>query len=1469
MKFKCLLSLFLIFISSLTFAQSNLWKEVKNFETRSSRYINPEKYILYQFDWDAFIKQSKSAIYNRQPLFLSIPQPDGSFSNFDLIETSIFEEELTRKYPGFTSFTGYSKDIPGSVLKMSVSPFGINVMILKPDNQLSVFIDPIDIQNKNQVYQVYFRKDYQKAEGHFSCGVAMSNPKLSDQIEEIYQERPVEHNSIADCQLRSYRLALACTGEYATFHGGTKERVLAAYNTTMTRVNGLYERDLGVTMKLIANTDLIIYLNASSDPYSNNDGESMLDQNQRNLDIVIGSQNYDIGHVFSTGGGGIAFLNAPCNANNKAKGVTGQSRPVGDPFDIDYVAHEMGHQFGANHTQNNNCNRNGSTAIEPGSASTIMGYAGICSPNVQNNSDGYFHGISVREIHNYIVRGFGNTCATYIDIPNSKPTLLVDRIEYTIPISTSFALTANATDEDDDFLTYSWEQIDNRTATMPPRANSTNGPMFRSLFPTTNPTRYFPDLERKYGTWEVLPSVERTMNFKCTVRDNHLLNGCVEDTNVAVKTSSSAGPFVVLNPNTSSVTWTVGTQQPVIWDVAKTDLDPVNCKMVNIYLSIDGGFSYPYLVADSLPNTGMANILVPSYPTSKARIMVKATDNIFFDVSNVNFKIVSDFSINVNVSELIICDEDVATVEFSLDQLNQINAPIHLKILPPYDVIAHNFSDNDITNLPAKVILTLSGLNNLIVDEYPIFIEASSGVGILHSSFTLIKGLSSNEIALKLPANFAHSINPQNTLFTWNLLKGVKDYLVEISNSTSFDQITFSKVVTNNQTTFDLSESTSYFWRVKPNGYCVDLPYSAIHSFRTLGGNQGQPTIIANETLLVDQGESTSLTDRELNVYGQNNDFIQFTILSLPAEGSLSISDSLFNIGDSFSMTDILDGSINYQHYGGFTTTDTFTLSIIDDEGRWHPNVVIPVKIKTSDLGLAVYRVKPLKCNNDNDAVVSVKGYGGLPPYTYSIDGITFVEDSTFIDLEAGSYHFYIKDANELIYQSEPILIKNPEAITIDVDNIFYDISVIATGGSGTLSYSINNSDYSDQFTFTDPGNGLHVIKVKDIFNCQIETNYTLNITPLTVESIILSDAKCYGDNISILAKGNGGFLPYQYSINDQQFSSDTILTVKTVNNVVRISDAGGKIVISDTIYTNNPSSIEATFDIKKFVVTIQAQGGTGPLEYSRNGYEFSTNNIIEFNDNGAYKIYVRDSLLCNKSYNIQINTLKNVNVTKRDITCNGKEDGYIRLVNQGGTPPIQYQLEGSDFTTTREWQNLKAGIYNYVVRDSKGDNIIGSVEIVEPDLLEMNLTINKDTLEILITGGTPPFKYSIDNGSLFLDTNIYTELEPSEYNIVVKDKSGCLVSGIALIVASKDYHIAPFVIYPNPAYDEIHIQGEDLIKHIQIFNLNGLKLPIKSKSISGQKATIDISDLPSGIFLIELEHKNRTVQGKFVKLKN
>jgi hypothetical protein len=376
----------------------------------------------------------------------------------------------------------------------------------------------------------------------------------------------------------------------------------------------------------------------------------MLGQNQTTLTNIIGAANYDIGHVFSTGGGGVASLGVVCNNASKARGVTGLTNPTGDPFYVDYVAHEMGHQYAGNHTFNGNegsCsggNRNPSTAYEPGSGSTIQAYAGICgSQNLQSNSDDYFHTVSFQEMAGFSHNGNGATCGTTTNTDNDTPVVDAGTGGFTIPIGTPFILTGSATDNDP--LTYMWEQF-NLGPAGHPNSPAGNAPIFRSFDALTTPTRVFPmlsDIVNNTQTiGEIMPSYTRDLTFRFTARDNEVspgAGGVTYDT-IDFDVTGTAGPFLVQTPNgLDGLSWPIGATREVTWDVANTDVAPVNCANVDIDLSTDGGFTAPISLASNTPNDGSALVLVPNNPTATARVWVSCSDNIFFDMSNSNFSI--------------------------------------------------------------------------------------------------------------------------------------------------------------------------------------------------------------------------------------------------------------------------------------------------------------------------------------------------------------------------------------------------------------------------------------------------------------------------------------------------------------------------------------------------------------------------------------------------------------------------------------------------------------------------------------------------------------------------------------------------------------------------------------------------------------------------------------------------------------
>ncbi|MEP3838884.1 MAG: reprolysin-like metallopeptidase [Algibacter sp.] len=706
---NCLHLLLFTLLSTSVFAQntSDMWFKISKKDASTGKKIirktEPKKSIYYSLDLvqlknklNLTSKNGSGKITENQ--IIEFPNSEGGFDAYSIKESSILEPAFQEKHPDIRTYIGKNIKNPSSTISFSVTPQGLHAMTLCTGKGTQ-FLDPY---TKNNTYIAYKKGDLPALKQGFECFVP---DNLMLEKETHTSAKLLNAN---DSKLRTFRLALASTIEYSEFHwqaaGLTatdpleqkKEAVLQAMVTTMNRVNALFQKDLAVKMVMVDNTDLIFI---DSDNFTNDDAELLIDESQVEIDNAILSADYDIGHTFSTGGGGLASTNSPCVPSSKAKGITGSSQPVGDAYDIDFVAHEMGHQFGASHTFNgntNNCsgNREASSAYEPGSGSTIMAYAGLCSPqNIQSQSDAYFHQKSIQMIWDNITAG-ASTCGEETVLENNTPTANAGA-NYTIPISTPYKLTGASTDTDGTTShTYTWEQYDLGNAGLPAETNTT-GPLVRSFEGTTNKTRFIPnlqDLKTSAGstTWEKLASVDRTMNFQLTVRDNNEDGGQTATDGMTVTTTTTAGPFLVTSQNTTNISWTEGSTETITWDVAGTTANGVNTANVNILLSTDGGLNYDTVLASNVANDGSHDIVVPNVLSAFCRVMVEAEGNIFFAINT------EDFAIGYSIVE-------TCTVYNSTDP----NLPITITDN------TSNFSETSYVNVPATG--TVSGVK-LTVD---------------------------------------------------------------------------------------------------------------------------------------------------------------------------------------------------------------------------------------------------------------------------------------------------------------------------------------------------------------------------------------------------------------------------------------------------------------------------------------------------------------------------------------------------------------------------------------------------------------------------------------------------------------------------------------------------------------------------------------------------------------------------------
>lgn len=660
MRQKLLFLTSLLLLSGTAVAQQNTWSRTsqKSVKETRERNVRTSDYQLVSLNTDELKHQlslapDRNRLSSEKGILVKFPNDQGTFDTYEVFEASTMDPKLQSRYADIKSYVGQRVGDPATNIRFTYDPyFGLNAVVRGIKG--IYYIDSYSQDNKT--YMVYDRKNA-ASQSRFDC-LFKGNSPLVDLVPDVHGK------TVIDGLLRKYRLAISTTIEYTAYisqqagvGAGTdaqkKAAVLAAVNLAVARLNQVFENEISVTLQLVANTDLLFFI--ASDTFDALDAYQMIDENVTVTNNAIGVNNYDIGHVFfqATQGNdnGLAYTPAVCGSV-KAGGVTGSAAPVGDPFVIDYVAHEMGHQFGANHTQNNGCNRNTPTSVEPGSASSIMGYAGICSPNVQNNSDAYFHAVSIREMYTRIT-GAGGSCSVNIPTGNNEPTANAGP-DKTIPMETPFALTGVGSDPDGDAITYNWEQIDTGAATMPPRPTNTIGPMFRSIWGTTSPTRYFPRLSTivegydptiitasNYKSWEKLSTVARNLNFSLMVRDNKPAGGQTGRDDIQLTVSTAAGPFTVSSQNTAGVVWNVGTPQTITWNVANTNSAPVNTANVTILLSKDGGLTFPHTLVASTPNNGSYAFNVPAGlgTSSTARIMIKAIDNVFLNVNTTNFTI--------------------------------------------------------------------------------------------------------------------------------------------------------------------------------------------------------------------------------------------------------------------------------------------------------------------------------------------------------------------------------------------------------------------------------------------------------------------------------------------------------------------------------------------------------------------------------------------------------------------------------------------------------------------------------------------------------------------------------------------------------------------------------------------------------------------------------------------------------------
>ncbi|MGI4870354.1 MAG: FG-GAP-like repeat-containing protein [Janthinobacterium lividum] len=627
------------------------------------------------------------------PLSISLPQPDGRFQRFAVWKAPLLAPALAAQYPDVHTYGGRGIDDPTAVLSLTVSSTGLLAQVLSERPSGTMYLDAAS-QGDALHYLSYYAHDVLPTTGSpSSCG--------STPLPAVPQPSHGPHATGARNQaiaqpvgpvLNVYRLVVTTTKEYT--NGRTDAAVMTEVAGLINNVRTIQERDLAVSMTLVGTH---FYNTTTTGNYNQADDAQMINQNRINVDNEFKGIGYDIGHLFATSGTGLAYVGVVANSATgsaysastvpttgpnipyKAGAVSGNLNRTSPAsyYATNIISHEMGHQFSATHTFNVNAGgcggtaRSSNSAWEPGQGSTIMSYGdGGCgsNANIQAQTDPYYHAGSIDQMRTYIesISYTATPAGTQYSSGNTAPTVAVPAAK-TIPQGTPFKLTATGADANGDALYYNWDELDLGSAAdfTTPQATNDNVPLFRSIPPsTTNATRYFPRLSYLSGSpsastnaTERLPTVARSLNFKCTARDYHvttntaaynattsgIVGGVTESALVTLTVSAAnSQPFAVTAPNTA-VKWAAGSTQTVTWNGVGTKSSAVSCQTVDIRLSTDSGLTYPTLLASGVANadgTGTASITVPAaLNTTTARVMVEAADNYFFDISDTDFTI--------------------------------------------------------------------------------------------------------------------------------------------------------------------------------------------------------------------------------------------------------------------------------------------------------------------------------------------------------------------------------------------------------------------------------------------------------------------------------------------------------------------------------------------------------------------------------------------------------------------------------------------------------------------------------------------------------------------------------------------------------------------------------------------------------------------------------------------------------------
>ena len=852
------------------FAQSapNFFQRVQESEIAAARggaslrSHKPLAYQTWKLDYAAVQNALKAAPWEFTPASrqhtctLAIPVAGGVTEDFAVWQTAMMEPELAARHPYIHTYAGESLQNPGKMVRISTTARGFQAMVMRRDMGIE-YVAPYTF-DQQEYYIVFDRTDDlpHPAAPYGTADVILDPNAPPATPEEIFVPQVAERGTLLEpLSLKIYRFAATTTGEFSQDHGGTLPSVLSAVVAYTNDVSAVFERDMALRLQLVANEEKIIYLDPNTDLFPPNAGNAeCAGINTGIANTNIGVSKYDVGHVYKQGGGGVSL--GLGNVCGQGKGGGCSAGFGGSDYGSSFrgvIGQEVGHQLSGGHTWNycgaNNPQRAGISAFEPGSGSTIMSYAGGCgADNVVPTFDLYYHAGSIGEIRNYVLFANGNTCGSSLNTNNTAPIVTHPyQNGFYIPISTPFELKGSATDAEGDPLSYCWEEVD-AGPEAPMGQPDGNCAIFRTYPPDTASNRFFPKyqyiLSNSNNITEQLPTYTRELSFRLSARDNRPNGGGVGLADVNFRAWGQAGPFKVTYPNVSTVTWRAGEYQNVKWDVANSDKTPVNCKKVNILLSTDGGKTFPILLASEVNNDGSQYVLVPNIVAFQARLKIEAADNIFFDLSNFNFRIQAAvqpaLSLGLSADAASLCQPAVFNTQVLTAGVLNFSTPVALAIKGSLPAGATASFDKTTLNPGETANLTVD-LSQVAQEGTYTFNVQAVAIG---TTDTLLRPVTltyyTNDFSAFALQSPADGLTGQGLVQTLRWSQGADALLYDVQVSTTPSFATGTLIASKSDLAVDsfkipvlLEKNKAYYWRVRPKNECGTHDWTEAFFFST------------------------------------------------------------------------------------------------------------------------------------------------------------------------------------------------------------------------------------------------------------------------------------------------------------------------------------------------------------------------------------------------------------------------------------------------------------------------------------------------------------------------------------------------------------------------------------------------------------------------------------------------------------